>query len=126
MGSAAGLAAVAAFLEIRTVGVAWSTCNVGVNGAANGFYLLFVAMPVLWIAQTVLIGVPAPLLAFLSRDRLVVAAAMGLYAAGVVMVVAWVFFAHSGLPLTGDYPSCAGTRPGWWPGWLPPRPSPYY
>jgi hypothetical protein len=125
LGSAAVLAAVAAFLEARTVGYAWSSCDVGINASANGFYLLFIAMPVLWAVQTILIGVPAPLLALLSRRRFVVAVAMGLLATLIVVFVAWVFFVHSGLPLR-DGTTCTVTEPGWWPTWLPPSPSPFY
>jgi hypothetical protein len=108
LGSAAVLAAIATFLEVRTVGYAWSSCDVGINASANGFYLVFIAMPVLWSVQTILIGVPAPLLALLSRRRFVVAVAMGILAMFVVVLVAWVFFAHSGVPL-GDDPMCTRT-----------------
>jgi len=124
VGSAAVLAMMATFLEARTVGSAWSACDVGINAAANGWYLLF-QMLVLWVTQTVLIGVPAPLLALISRNRLVVTAAMALFAALVVGSVAWVFFVHSGLPIAGNA-LCSGTQPGWWPPWLPPSPSPFY
>jgi len=123
--SAMALAAVTAFLDARTVGLAWSACDVGINASANGLYLLFVAVPVLWVVQTVLISAPAPLLALLSHRRVVVAAAMGLLAALVVVSVAWAFFAHSGLPLRDDT-FCPSTQPGWWPTWLPPSPSPFY
>jgi hypothetical protein len=125
VGSAAALAAAAAFLEARTVGYAWSSCDVGINASANGSYLLFLAMPVLWAVQTILIGAPAPLLALLSRRRLVVTLAMGLLATLVVVSVAWLFFVHSGLPLR-ESTTCASTEPGWWPTWLPPSPSPFY
>jgi len=123
LGSAAALAMVATLLEARTVGSVWSACDVGINAAANSWYLLF-QMPVLWVTQWVLIGVPAPLLALVSRNRLVVTAAMGLFAALVVGCVAWVFFVHSGLPI-GGVALCPGTQPGWWPPWLPPSPSPF-
>ena len=125
LGSAAVAAAVATFLEARTVGYAWSACHVGINASANGLYLLYIAMPVLWLAQTLLIGVPAPLLALLSRHRPVVTAAMALFAALVVVCVSWVFFVHSGLPIGGEA-RCPGTQPSWWPTWLPPGPSPFY
>jgi hypothetical protein len=122
-GSAAVLAAAATFLEARTVGYAWNACDVGVNASANGLYLLFIAMPALWVTQTALIGAPAPLLALLSRNRLVVTAAMALLAISVVACVAWAFFVHSGLPI-GDDAICTSPQPGWWPTWLPPSPSP--
>jgi hypothetical protein len=123
LGSAAVVAMVATLVETRTVASTWSACDVGINAGANGLYLL-IQMPVLWVTQWVLIGVPAPLLALISRNRLVVTAAMALFAALVVGSVAWVFFAHSGLPIGGDA-LCPGTQPGWWPPWLPPSPSPF-
>jgi hypothetical protein len=72
-------------------------------------------MPVLWAVQTTLIGAPAPLLALLSRRRLVVTVAMGLLPALVLVGAAWVFFVHAGLPLRDGttlsaVSSCHGER----------------
>lgn len=113
-------AAVAALVEIRTVAVTWNDCDVGINASANAFGLIFLQLPVLWVVQALLVGFAAPLMAFLSRRRLIVTALMALTAFVLVVAVAWGYFALAGLPMQGS--TCVNPEPGWWPRWLPPEP----
>lgn len=111
-------AAVAALVEVRTVAATLSACDVGINAAANSWILLEELL-LLWVVQTVPVMLIAPLTALLSRRRLVVTALMAIIAVVVVAVVAWAYFALSGLPIQTP-PWCSSPQPGWWPRWLPP------
>jgi hypothetical protein len=104
---AAVLAAAASLAEIRTPLLALVECDPGVGTVASGLFLVVFALPGLWLVQTVLIAVPAFLLALVYRRRSVVAIAIGLLACVVLPTVAWAFLAWSGLPIEG------GTCPRW-------------
>lgn len=114
-------AGVAALVEEGVVASAWNACDVGINAAANSWFLLLIELPMLFVVQAIPVMLAAPLTALLSRHRLVVAALMVLVAVVVVVVGAWSYFAYSGLPIQGG-PQCAEAQPGWWPSWLPPAP----
>nr|BFE56552.1 hypothetical protein GCM10020063_010780 [Dactylosporangium thailandense] len=124
--SAAVLAAAASYAETSVVSRAFAACDVGINAGANNAFLLFIAMPVLWVVQTALVAGSAPLLSRLSPSRAVTTAATAALALAVLALVAYGFFFWAGLPLT-DAVSCpGGHEPAWWPSWLPPAPHPYY
>ncbi len=100
MVAAAVVSALAAYGEIVVVARVWEATDAGIP-AANGIWLLYVCLPVLWLLQTVLIAAAAPPLALLTDRRLVATAYMALAALLIVLVVASAFFAYSLLPPPG-------------------------
>lgn len=93
---------------------AWSSCDVGINGAANSFALVALFVPV-WIVamawwSTVLTAVA-------GRWGLPAAALLGLVGTAFLLwgVMAWKH-APAGYPAFACPPD---NIPPWWPAWLP-------
>lgn len=113
----------AAHGEVGVVARAWNDCDIGINAGANSLGLALIWLPTLWFVQTVGVAVPAPFLALLSRNRLVVAGLMVLLALVVVVGTAWAAWSLAGLPISlKGFGRCTSPDPAWWPSWLPPTP----
>lgn len=94
---------------------AWSTCDVGVNDAANSFALLF-ELPLLWAANTAIFVIIHAALSGETRRRRVLALAAGTAA---VLALGVELFAWQGTPEAYPDPICPGNIPPWWPSWIP-------
>lgn len=92
------------------LGRSWNACDVGVNNAANGAFLLSLFIPGLWallLLAWVAVG------ALLGNRPLPRAFALAVTLLGVVWCVISIFWQDAATP------PCPGGVPPWWPGFLP-------
>ena len=106
----------AAYGLLTVVGHAYAACDVGINASANGFALLFIGLPVIWVVNAVVFGtVFARVSGPTWRRR-----ALGVVAAMAALVfLAWLLFAWQGTPSGYPDPICPSNIPPWWPSWIP-------
>lgn len=106
-------AAVALLLAISTamlLGRSWTACDVGVNNAANGGFLLWLFIPGLW---TVLLLVWVTVGAFLGNRPLLHALALAVTLLGVAWCGISIFWEGAATP------PCPSGVPPWWPSLIP-------
>ncbi|MGA4540988.1 hypothetical protein ACPA54_13460 [Uniformispora flossi] len=106
---------VGAFALSYLLARAWSTCDVGINDAANSLELLF-GLPCLWAVNTTMFVIVHAALSGETRGRQLLALAAGTAA---VLVLGVELFAWQGTPGTYPDPICPGNIPPWWPSWIP-------
>ena len=96
----------------------WAACDVGINGAANSFGLLFFTAPIVMLSAGFGSALAFWAIARTARPWSQPVACVA--AALVALVVVWVDLAVEHNP-GGDYPSpiCDENVPAWWPGWIP-------
>lgn len=99
-------------VSLAAIERAWAACDTGVNAAANGTTLLFLA-PLIWIAAVV----PWVILhSTLGRRHRRTALTAGFV---IAFWFAWFLVTWLGMPDSYPAPSCPGNVPAWWPSFIP-------
>lgn len=110
LGTAVGLAL--AVLTATLLGRSWNACDVGVNNAANGGFLLFLFVPGLWALLTLAWAAVGLVLG--NRPPLVRALTLAVTLCALVWCVVSVFWDGSAATA-----ACPDGVPLWWPGFVP-------
>ncbi|MBO7936133.1 hypothetical protein ACGGAI_07600 [Streptomyces antibioticus] len=106
-------AAVSLTLSLLTallLGRSWTTCDVGVNNAANGSFLTLLFIPALW---TIL------LLTWLATGALLGTRPRLLHAVALTATLLTVLWCATSTFWGDPTPTCPNGTPPWWPSLLP-------